>query len=74
MVHRRLSGQMGELWHKASYSIQRLITPDGIESVFKIQYEDDLTGLEDVQKEVSCVNGCFCFLWSAVVQLMRCQE
>ena len=65
---------MGKLWHKAFYGIQHLVAPEGMESVLKIQFEDDLTGLEVVQEEVSCMDDCFCSLWSALVQLTWCQE
>ena len=74
MVHHRLSGRRGEHWHEASYSIHHLVMSDGIEGVFKIKFEDDFTGLEVLQKEASCMNGFFCSLWSAIAQLMRCQE
>ena len=33
----------GKLCHKASYSIQHLVPPDGVESILKVQFEDNLT-------------------------------
>ena len=56
------------------YGIQHLVTPDGIESIFKIQFEDDLTGLEVVQKETSSMNGRFCSLWGVIAQLTWCKS
>lgn len=42
-------GKGSKLCHKASYSIQHLVTPYGVYSVLKVQFEDDLTRLEVVQ-------------------------